>query len=65
MEADIPMSEKPEAVTPATPEPPKPDVKDIDASWDGKGSLDEHRKACFEKLKQPGFGRQGVKTNGK
>ena len=40
------------------------DINDVDASWDGTGSLDEHRQAAFEKLKQPGFGRKGVKTDG-
>lgn len=40
------------------------DVNDVDASWDGTGSLDEHRQAAFEKLKQPGFGRKGVTTDG-
>lgn len=41
------------------------DVNDVDASWDGKGSLDTHRQAAFEKLKQPGFGREGVKSDDK
>ncbi len=55
LEADIPMTTEP-----ATP---KHDVKDIDASWDGKGSLDEHRQKVLSEVKQPGFGRE-VKTNG-
>ena len=38
--------------------------QDVDASWDGKGSLDDHRQAAFQKLKQPGFGRKGVKPDG-
>ena len=29
---------------------------DVDATWDGEGSLDEHRQREFAKLKQPGFG---------
>jgi hypothetical protein len=38
---------------------------DVDASWDGKGSLDEHRQQAFAKIKQPGFGDIGkVKTDG-
>ena len=41
------------------------DISDVDASWDdGTGSLDEHRQAAFAKLKQPGFGRRGVKSDG-
>ena len=40
------------------------DVNNVDASWDGTGSLDEHRQTAFAKLKQPGFGRKGVKTDG-
>jgi len=41
------------------------DVVDVDASWDGKGSLDEHRHKAFAKIKQPGFGDLGkVKTDG-
>jgi hypothetical protein len=40
------------------------DINDVDASWDGTRSLDEHRQAAFEKLKQPGFGRKGVTTDG-
>lgn len=31
---------------------------DVDASWDGKGSLDDHRQKAFESLKQSGFGGQ-------
>jgi len=42
------------------------DVSDIDASWDGKGSLDDHRQRAFAKVKQPGFGDIGkVIPNGK
>lgn len=29
---------------------------DVDATWDGEGSLDEHRQKEFAKLQQPGFG---------
>ena len=29
---------------------------DIDASWDGTGSLDDHRMKVMETLEQPGFG---------
>lgn len=29
---------------------------DVDKTWDGKGSLDEHRQKEFEKIKQRGFG---------
>jgi hypothetical protein len=47
-----------------TPKPKPVDINDVDASWDGAGSLDEHRQAAFEKLKQPGFGRKGVTTDG-
>jgi hypothetical protein len=52
-------------LTVEVPAEPKPvDINDVDASWDGTGSLDDHRQAAFEKLKQPGFGRKGVKTDG-
>ena len=38
---------------------------DVDATWDGKGSLDEHRQKEFAKIKQPGFGSAGkVKADG-
>lgn len=48
------------------PTKPKPiDVNDVDASWDGKGSLDDHRQQSFAKIKQPGFGAAGkVKADG-
>lgn len=29
---------------------------DVDKSWDGSGSLDDHRQKAFESLKQSGFG---------
>ncbi|HRA89169.1 MAG TPA: hypothetical protein PK992_13890 [Planctomycetaceae bacterium] len=31
---------------------------DVDATWDGKGSLDEHRQKAFEAIEQDGFGSQ-------
>ena len=41
------------------------DVVDVDASWDGKGSLDEHRQKELAKVKQPGFGDAGkAKSDG-
>lgn len=39
-----------------TPDPKPADVNDIDASWDGTGSLDAHREKVLATLKQPGFG---------
>lgn len=56
------FDEIPDAVT----EPVKAvDVNDVDASWDGSGSLDDHRQQAFAKLKQPGFGTIGkVKPDG-
>tara|TARA_R110000868_G_scaffold332524_1_gene593571 strand:- start:231 stop:425 length:195 start_codon:yes stop_codon:yes gene_type:complete len=42
-----------------------PGPVDVDSSWDGKGSLDDHRQQEFEKTKQPGFGDAGkAKLNG-
>ena len=41
------------------PNPPQtqtPEVIDVDKSWDGTGSLDDHRQQEFAKIKQPGFG---------
>lgn len=35
------------------------DPNDVDASWDGKGTLDEHRQKAFAKIEQPGFGDAG------
>lgn len=32
---------------------------DVDASWDGKGSLDDHRQKVLQSVKQPGFGDAG------
>jgi len=46
----------------------QPPVKpvDVDASWDGKGSLDDHRQKELAKITQPGFGDAGkVKLDGK
>lgn len=38
---------------------------DVDSTWDGKVSLDEHRQQEFAKITQPGFGDAGkVKTDG-
>lgn len=31
-------------------------MTDIDASWNGEGSLDDHRMKVMETLEQPGFG---------
>lgn len=40
-------------------------VIDVDATWDGKGSLDEHRQQAFANITQPGFGDSGkVKPDG-
>jgi hypothetical protein len=58
------MSEENDEVTiEETQAPAKP--VDVDATWDGKGSLDEHRQKELAKLTQPGFGDAGkVKTDG-
>ena len=38
---------------------------DVDLTWDGKGSLDEHRQKELAKVKQPGFGDAGkAKSDG-
>jgi hypothetical protein len=29
---------------------------DVDATWNGEGSLDAHREAELKKIQQPGFG---------
>ena len=34
---------------------------DVDKSWDGKGSLDEHRQKMFKQIEQPGFGKEKPK----
>ena len=53
-----------EEVKPAeTPKPINP--ADIDASWDGKGSLDEHREKALKEIKQPGFGAKSDKAQAK
>lgn len=40
-------------------------VIDVDSSWDGTGSLDDHRQKELAKVKQPGFGDAGkAKTDG-
>jgi hypothetical protein len=39
---------------------------DIDASWTGETTLDEHRQARMTSIKQPGFGDAGkAKSDGK
>jgi hypothetical protein len=63
------MSEVDDDTIHVEPEPVvKPVLKsivDVDATWDGKGSLDEHRQQQFAKITQPGFGDAGkVKTDG-
>ena len=50
------MTETKEETPVPKPEPKPLDVNDVDASWDGTGSLDAHREQAFAKLKQPGFG---------
>lgn len=54
-------------IEPVKPAQPKPsDVNDVDASWDGKGSLDDHRQKSFATVKQPGFGNLGkAKSDGR
>lgn len=31
---------------------------DVDATWDGTGSLDDHRQKAFKTIKEAGFGQQ-------
>ena len=31
---------------------------DVDATWDGTGSLDDHRQKAFKTIKEVGFGQQ-------
>lgn len=31
-------------------------ITDVDATWNGEGSLDEHRQKEFAKLQEAGFG---------
>ena len=57
------MIEETETIETASPTV-VPNVNDVDASWDGKGSLDEHRQKALAEMKQPGFGREGVKKDG-
>ena len=46
-------------------EPVLKSIVDVDSTWDGKVSLDEHRQQQFAKIAQPGFGDAGkVKTDG-
>ncbi len=35
---------------------------DVDASWDGTGSLDEHREKALKQIEQPGFGQEQPKV---
>ena len=37
-------------------------MKDIDADWDGKGSLQDHREAALKDLQQSGFGADSEKA---
>lgn len=37
---------------------------DVDRSWTGEGSLDEHRTKALQDVKEPGFGREKAKTDG-
>lgn len=55
-----------EQVEQETIAPAKPvDVNDVDASWDGTGSLDQHRQKAFAELNQRGFGNLGkAKSDG-
>ena len=63
IQADTAMIEETETIETASPTI-VPDVSDVDASWDGKGSLDEHRQKALAALNQPRFGREGVKQDG-
>jgi hypothetical protein len=36
-------------------------IEDVDATWDGKGSLDDHRQKAFAQMQQPGFGAKAKK----
>lgn len=46
-------------------EPVLKSIVDVDSTWDGKSSLDEHRQRQFAKITQPGFGDAGkVKIDG-
>ena len=60
------MTQDNDEITIEETQKPKPsEVVDVDATWDGKGSLDEHRQKELAKIKQPGFGDAGkVKANG-
>jgi len=33
---------------------------DVDSTWDGKGSLDDHRQKAFKTIKEAGFGQQAT-----
>lgn len=65
----IPEIIEPSGATFAVVNPPVPVIEvshdggktwvDVDASWDGTGSLDDHRAKVFKEIKQPGFGAAG------
>jgi hypothetical protein len=38
------------------------EIVDADKSWEGEGSLDEHRQKEFSKIKHPGFGKSPETT---
>lgn len=62
---EVDIEDKPFLVGDFVAEQPQVKPVDVDASWDGKGSLDEHRQKELAKLKQLGFGEAGkVKSNG-
>ena len=61
VDVDIDDSE----ATRGEPIPETAAIIDVDASWNGQGSLDEHRQKELAKLTQPGFGDAGkVMKNG-
>lgn len=62
---EVDIEDKPFVVGDFVAEQQPAKLVDVDATWDGKGSLDEHRQKELSKLKQPGFGDAGkVKTDG-
>jgi hypothetical protein len=54
-------------MTDETPEPQvestPPQPVDVDATWDGEGSLDDHRQQALKEITEPGFGREGAKPD--
>lgn len=50
------VAEDIEAIEPQAPAPKPINAADIDASWDGKGSLDAHRQEALKQITQSGFG---------